>query len=93
MSDRGIFLLTITNQDLLLEVLIIDSPNLEAALIYATEEASNYFSTDKGWSPDKTEHWRISWELIGGDFSEYRVHLSRADILRLNEEGEEVEDE
>ena len=81
---RDIFLLTIEYIDSHFDTQIIDAPNLEAALAYAKEEASDHFSTDKAWSQDKVE----GWELIGGYSSEWKAHLRRADIHRLNNDGD-----
>ena len=77
---RDIFLLTIEQQLIFIDAQVIDAPNLEAALAYAKEKASDHFSTDKAWSQDEVE----GWELIGGYSSEWRAHLRRADIHRLN---------
>ena len=81
---REIYLLTIEYIDTHIYTQIIDAPNLEAALAYAKEEASDDFSTDRAWSQDEAE----GWKLIGGDLSEWRAHLRRADIHRLNNDGD-----
>ena len=92
MSDRDIFLLAIRDvYNHPYELLIIDAPNLEAALVYAKKAASDYFCTDNGWRQDKTEHWRMSWILTGDGDNPDNAHLSPSSIIRLNEEGEEVE--